>query len=78
MMTLREISGQYRQSAQLLRQRLRILRQQEKAASDPDEKNRIGWQARRMAEMLTQMNELAELTAHYYEKEYRIHAKYRI
>lgn len=77
-MTLQEISGEYRASSRLLSARLRVLRKQEKACSDPDEKNRLLWQIRRMAEMLTQMNELAELTANYYEKGYRVNVKYRI
>ena len=37
-MTLRELSQDYRAAAQLLRQRLRELRQREKVATDADER----------------------------------------
>ena len=77
-MTLREISGEYRDSSRRLSARLRVLRKQQKACTDPDEKNRLTWQIHRMAEMLTQMNELAELTENYYEKGYHVNVKYRI
>ena len=68
-MTLREMSREYEASAALLRVRLRQLRQQLAAAEDAQEiwhlKRRIG----ELTPMLTQMNELAELTAHYYKRE---------
>ena len=67
-MTLAEMSREYEASAALLRARLRQLRAELAKAEDPEE---IWHLKRRMAEltpMLTQMNELAELTAHYYER----------
>ena len=77
-MTLRELSWDYRAAAQLLRQRLRELRQREKTATDADERF---WLARRklaLGEMLRQMNELAELTEHYYERGYWRSEKYTL
>ena len=77
-MTLAEISRDYEASAKLLRARLRLLRQQLVQATDPEE---IWHLKRRIAEltpMLTQMNELAELTAHYYERGYWRNAKYTL
>ena len=77
-MTLREMSRDYEQSAALLRARLRQLRQELAAAEDPED---IWHLKRRIAEltpMLTQMNELAELTAHYYERGYWRSAKYTL
>lgn len=77
-MTLQEISKEYEASAALLRARLRLLRQKLAAAKDPED---IWHLKRRIAEltpMLTQMNELAELTAHYYERGYRHNAKYTL
>lgn len=76
--TLAEISRDYEASAKLLRARLRLLRQQLAQATDPEE---IWHLKRRIAEltpMLTQMNELAELTAHYYERGYWRNAKYTL
>ena len=77
-MTLLALSETYRASAQLLRQRLRQLRQEEKTAVD--EHTRF-WLTRRklvLSEMLRQTNELAELTEHYYERGYNRNEKYRL
>ena len=77
-MTLQEMSREYEASAALLRVRLRQLRQELAAAEDPED---IWHLKRRIAEltpMLTQMNELADLTAHYYERGYWRSAKYTL
>ena len=77
-MTLKEMSLEYEHSASLLRARLRLLRQKMAAARDPEE---IWHLKRRIAEltpMLTQMNELSELTAHYYERGYYRSEKYTL
>ena len=77
-MTLQEMSREYEASAAVLRIRLRQLRQELAAAEDPEE---IWHLKRRIAEltpMLTQMNELADLTAHYYERGYWRSAKYTL
>lgn len=77
-MTLLELSAEYEQAARLLRGRLRSLRVQLKAARKEDE---IFWLKQRMAilsKMLQQTSELAELTAHYYERGYWRDEKYRL
>ena len=77
-MTLLELSACYEAAAVPLRARLRFLRQAAAASTDPDE---IWHLKRRIAEltpMLTQMNELAELTAHYYDRGYRRSEKYTV
>lgn len=78
MLTLQEMSEEYERSAALLRIRLRQLRQAIAKSDDPEEiwhlKRRIG----ELTPMLTQMNELAELTAHYYERGYYRSAKYTL
>ena len=77
-MTLREMSCEYEKSAALLRARLKQLRQQLAMAEDPED---IWHLKRRIAEltpMLTQMNELADLTAHYYERGYWRSEKYTL
>ena len=77
-MTLQEMSREYEASAQLLRDRLRLLRREMVEATDPED---IWHLKRRIAEltpMLTQMNELADLTAHYYERGYYRSAKYTL
>ena len=77
-MTLKEMSKCYREAAVPLRQRLKLLRQMLSATDDPEE---IWHLKRRIAELtplLTQMNELAELTEHYYERGYYRNEKYTL
>ena len=77
-MTLRELSYEYQQHGDLIALRIKELRAAAKEAEDSETKNRL---ERRMAEltpMLTQMNELAELTAHYYERGYWRGEKYTL
>ena len=77
-MTLKELSACYKAAAVPLRLRLRELRQSLAQEQDPEE---IWHLKRRIAEltpMLTQMNELADLTAHYYERGYYRSAKYTL
>ena len=77
-MTLRELSECYEAAAVPLRSRLRQLRFALRETSDPEE---IWHLKRRIAEltpMLTEMNELAELTAHYYDRGYYSSEKYTV
>lgn len=77
-MTLQELSKCYEEAAVPLRRRLRELRILLAQATDPEEifhlKRRIG----ELTPMLTQMNELAELTAHYYDRGYYRSEKYTL
>ena len=77
-MTLAQISKCYEEAAVPLRRRLKELRQMLAQTEDPEEiwhiKRRIG----ELTPMLTQMNELAELTAHYYERGYYRSEKYTL
>ena len=77
-MTLLELSQCYEEAAVPLRARLRFLRQSIASSEDPDE---IWHLKRRIAELtplLTQMNELADLTAHYYDRGYYRSEKYTL
>lgn len=77
-MTLLELSRCYEEAAVPLRNRLRELRQALAVSDDPEEiwhiKRRIG----ELTPMLTQMNELADLTAHYYDRGYWRSEKYTV
>lgn len=77
-MTLKELSKCYEAAAVPLRARLRELRKMLEKAEDPEEifhiKRRIG----ELSPMLTQMNELADLTAHYYDRGYYRSEKYTV
>ena len=77
-MTLKELSAGSRESAALLSARLslrrRLLCQAKTAAEIWHIKRRIA----ELTPMLTQMNELAELTERYYEKGYYRSKKYTL
>lgn len=77
-MTLYELSFCYREAAAPIRQRLRQLRQALAAEQDPE----AAWHLRRriaeLTPILTQMNELAELTEHYYDRGYYRNEKYTL
>ena len=75
-MTLQQLSGGYRESANLLRERLRQLRYLLAQTEDPEEIWHIKRRIAELTPMLTQMNELAELTERYYEKGYYRSKKY--
>lgn len=77
-MTLRELSPGYREAASLLRKRLRLLRRELAAAEDPEEIWHIKRRIAELTPVLTQMNELAELTEHYYERGYHRNEKYTL
>ena len=77
-MTLAELSRCYEEAAVPIRARLRQLREELSKAENPEE---IWLLKRRIAELtpiLTQMNELAELTAHYYDRGYYRSGKYTL
>lgn len=68
----------YRESAALLRKRLRELRQAVEKAEDPEELWHLKRRIAELTPMLTQMNELAELTEHYYDRGYWRNEKYTL
>jgi len=77
-MKLAEMSWEYRESARLLQERLRLLRQMLARADDPEEIWHIKRRIAELTPMLTQMNELADLTEHYYERGYWRSEKYTL
>lgn len=77
-MTLREMSGQYRAAAIPLRNRLRELRILLKQTKDPEQIWHIKRRIAELTPMLTQVNELAELTERYYERGYYRNEKYTL
>ena len=77
-MTLRELSLCYEAAAVPLRTRLRELRLQLAAAEDPEEIWHLKRRITELSPMLTEMNELADLTAHYYDRGYYRSEKYTL
>ena len=77
-MTLQELSADYEAAAVPLRARLSLLRKLLAQAGDPEEIWHVQRRIAVLTPMLTQMNELAELTAHYYDKGYYRSEKYTL
>jgi hypothetical protein len=77
-MTLEELSKCYEEAAVPLRARLRLLRQMLAQTEDPEEIWHIKRRIAELTPMLTQMNDLAELTAHYYDRGYYRSEKYTL
>ena len=77
-MTLQELSAEYEAAAVPLRARLSLLRKLLAQATDSEEVWHLQRRNAELTPMLTQMNELAELTAHYYDKGYYRSEKYTL
>ena len=69
-MELKELSVEYRKSAELLRQQLHDLREQLKAADSPEEQFAAKQRIKVLTPMLTDCCAIAELTEKYYERGY--------
>ena len=77
-MTLTELSKCYEAAAVPLRLRLRELRLKLAKEQDPEEIWRLKRRIAELTPLLTEMNELAELTAHYYDRGYWRSEKYTL
>ena len=75
-MTLEELSETYWEAPKPLRERLRQLRMELVMQTDPETVFSIKRRIAQMTPILTQLNELAELTEHYYERGYWRSEKY--
>ena len=67
-MTLKELAIEYRESAQLLRDRLKELRIAEKKTDDSEERWHIHRRILELTPMLTEINKVAKVLEHYYER----------
>ena len=77
-MPMTELSRNYEASARLLRDRLALLRRKLSRTEDPEERFHLKRRIAELTPMLTQMNELADLTAHYYDRGYYRSEKYTL
>lgn len=77
-MKLCELSGGYIESARLLRVALKELRTRLRNAKTPQERVALRSRIAVLAEILTQCNELSELTAHYYERGFYRNERYTL
>lgn len=76
-MTLYEMSFCYREDAMRFRMRITALREEEKEA-EPKEAELLRRRIAELQQLLRQSRELADLTAHYYERSYHRNAGYTI
>lgn len=77
-MTLKQMSRDYRAAADKLRTELRKQRKLLKTATDPEDRWHIRRKIAELTPVLTQLNELAELTERYYERGYWRSEKYTL
>ena len=75
-MTMEELSETYREAAKPLRERLKQLRMELVTETNPQIALSLKPRIAQMTPILTQVNELAELTEHYYERGYWRNEKY--
>ena len=75
-MRLAELSEGYLLSAALVRDKMRLLRACLKTAETPEARASLRHQLSLLSPILTQCYELAELTAHYYERSFYRNEKY--
>ena len=77
-MKLCELSDGYVEAAKRLKTRMAFLRKQRAAEQDIQRRYALKAELQVLAKILTQCNELAELTLHYYERGYSRNAKYTL
>ena len=77
-MTMTELSRSYEEAAVLLRSRLYLLRRTLERSQDPEEIWHLKRRIMELTPILTEMNDLAELTAHYYDRGYWRSEKYTV
>ncbi len=77
-MTLEELSREYAESADRIRTRMWYIRRAILKTDDPEELWRLRQRLNQLSPMLTEMNELRDLTAHYYDRGYWRNEKYTL
>ncbi len=77
-MTLKELSLCYKAAAVPLRERLGQLRGKLRRTKDPEEVWHLKRRIAELTPLLTEMNELADLTEHYYDRGYWRSEKYTL
>lgn len=77
-MKLCELSEGYIEAARLLRRHMALLRKERAAETDPQKRAALQYRLQSLAKILTQCNELSELTKHYYERGYTRNGKYTL
>lgn len=77
-MTLLEMSAEYTASADAIRNRIAELREAERTLTDEAYVRRLRLRIAALTPLLREMRELANLTAHYYDRSYHKYEKYSL
>ena len=77
-MTLKEMSPQYADSAELMRARIRGLRAEVRQQDDPDVVRMLNRRIDDLTPLLRECREIAVLTDRYYERSYHKHERYTL
>lgn len=77
-MTLKEMSPQYADSAELIRARIRELRAEVRQQEDPDVARMLNRRIDELTPLLRECREIAVLTDRYYERSYHKHERYTL
>ena len=77
-MTLRELSPQYRNQAQILHSRIKELQQLQKEATTATSRERLQNRIRALSELYREARDLATLTERYYERGYKRNGRYTL
>ena len=77
-MTMEQLSAAYREAAEAIAARIRELNEEIKASSDLEEIDKLQRRIAELRPLLREARELADLTAHYYERGYHRNGKYTV
>ncbi len=77
-MTMEQLSAAYREAAEAIAARIRELNEEIKASSDLEEIDKLHRRIAELRPLLREARELADLTAHYYERGYHRNGKYTV
>lgn len=77
-MKLSELSKGYLETALILKEKLKYLRKAKIKAEGPEERAAVKHDLATLGAILTQCYDLAELTAHYYDRGYKRNDKYTL
>ena len=77
-MNMEQLSAAYREAAEAIAARIRELNEEIKASNDLEEIDKLQRRIAELRPLLREARELADLTAHYYERDYHRNAKYTL
>lgn len=77
-MNMEQLSAAYRQAADAITARIRELNEEMRISEDPEEIDRLRRRIAELRPLQREARELAELTAHYYERGYHRNGKYTL